>query len=1079
MKLSNILTQIIFIFIVVFTVAHSSENGAPERETFPSNVLFDIADQAYIVTWDTYDPESRFPRRTEQLEIDDLFFDRFMFPHEDGSYMLSTTPTTGIGVIGFQWHGKRFVDQLYIEFAHPQRIPPKNQVRLEYWIGQSVLEGQWIPLPGELIVESKGLRYLIAKNCKADSEGTFKIRWRFEDAIPSYLFTKLQALTKLQWRSTTLNIEFEIPRETTVPIQLYNARLVEPQSDNNRLLLDSSKTHNLKLNYCLHGHRKTERSIITFDFPDYPFAVAVTDVLEKGSVYVKDLGAFITTAESSMTLKKYKAQIESKQTTLEKIRRMPDQSFAEVMSKAHPAIQNRGPAMLSLACDNNKFVLREDGSISYFKNLEAPPTHRKSERGHTDEFRSDILEFIPYFGSLKPSIDPHRSWPWFAANQYPNQKRSLEDLYYPAPLNIIQADGIVYKQKTFVTPFGTPDGDAIIDFYDNKSLLVSKFTIENPSDYAKSASLKFQLINDIRTNASPPIQKVSAGCIAVSQDRLLAFIDTTDLKTLSVRLDANCVLIEGTLPPKTSCDCITYIPAWSAETTHHNSFKNYSHLLTKMEIYWNSFLSEGADIQLPDVHLTNLIKASRINCTITARNECDHANIAPWVSAAHFGIIDSESQSIIEGMSLMGHEIFAQRALDFFIRRYNDDGMLTSGYTLMGLGWHMRVLGQHFQLHRNDGWLKNNQQKISTACDWIVKQHEKTKMLTPTGEKVLEFGLMPPGTAADWPLLLYRIRPQAEFYAGLNAAAKALAQINNQNADYYLKKAEELRTDIISSYRKTQRRCPVLPISNGTFVPYCPTVVTQFGSMGDMIGSGVSVKDVSMGAQHLIALGVLPANAKDGYFKADCFEDYDFQLPCTDFPAEKIKQDWFNFAGFYRGQPYYPRITDIYALNDDVKPFIRSYFNNIVPIVNTELLTFWEHFRASGGWNKTHETGWFLQQTRMMFINEKDNDLWIAPFVPDNWMQEGMKIDIRDMPTTFGSISFEITSNVEKGVIKAVITPPTRSKPSTIIIRLRHPLQKTIKSVLVNGASHDDFDPEREIIKINSVQENISVEAHY
>ncbi|MBN2512108.1 MAG: hypothetical protein JXB18_04125 [Sedimentisphaerales bacterium] len=1072
--------QIISISLCILVLTQLSAKGDLEQRSSDNFELFDIANQAYLVTWDIHSPVASHPRRTEQLEIDDLFFDRFIFPRQDGTYMLPTMPTTGQGVIGFQWYDKRFVSQLYIEFANPKNIPADNKVRLEYWIGDSVFEGQWVPLPGRLIKKNNGLRYIIAdKDCKAATEGTSKIRWCFTEAIPAYIFIKLQALTHFQWQNTVLNIEFEAENNNLIPIQLYNTQVAESQNKTDILWLDPSKDNVLKLRYCLSGARNAERSIVTFDLSDYPFAVAIDEVVDKGCIYVKELGVFIATADSGMTLDAYKTQIHSRQTTLEMIRRMPDQTFADVMAKAHPSIQDDGPAMLSLACDNNKFILRQDGSIRYLQNLEAPPSHRKSERGHTDEFRNDIIELIPYFGSLSPSLSSRRDWPWFSSEKYPNQTRSLEDSYYPAPLHIIRVDGITYKQKTFVAPSGKPVVNDNTGFYNTQPLLVSKFTIENPSNKTQSTSLKFQLIDDIRNNTSPAIRRISAGYIAFAQSRLLAFIDTTGLKSLSADLINNQIIITGELPPNSRRECVAFIPAWHAETEQLDDFKNDSQLFVKMKTYWDTFLTLGATLELPDSQLTNLIKASIINCTITARNECNYTKIAPWISATHFGVIESESQSIIEGMSLMGHEQFARNALDFFIRRYNNDGMLTSGYTLMGQGWHMRVLGQYYMLYHNDSWLRNNQSDISSACDWIIKQHEKTKMVTPAGEKVIEYGLMPPGTTADWSLLQYNIRLQAEFYAGLNAAAKALKQVNHSKADDYLEKARELQSDIFSSYRRTQRRCPVIPLSNGTWIPYCPTVAAQFGSMAEKIGKAFAAKDVSMGAQHLVVLGVLPPDAKDGYFKANRFEDYDFQLPCSDFPANKIKQDWFNYAGFYRGQPYYPRITDVYALNDDVKPFIRSYFNNIMPIVNTEILTFWEHFRASGGWNKTHETGWFLQQTRMMLVNEKAKTLWLAPFVPNNWMQNGMKVAAQNLPTTFGLVSFTLDSYADKGMIKAIITPPTRSKPESIIIRLRHPQQKPVQSVTINGSPHDNFDPAREIIRIDSMPQTITVEAYY
>jgi len=114
-----------------------------------------------------------------------------------------------------------------------------------------------------------------------------------------------------------------------------------------------------------------------------------------------------------------------------------------------------------------------------------------------------------------------------------------------------------------------------------------------------------------------------------------------------------------------------------------------------------------------------------------------------------------------------------------------------------------------------------------------------------------------------------------------------------------------------------------------------------------------------------------------------------------------------------------------------------------------------------------------------MLVNEKAKTLWLAPFVPNNWMQNGMKVAAQNLPTTFGLVSFTLDSYADKGMIKAIITPPTRSKPESIIIRLRHPQQKPVQSVTINGSPHDNFDPAREIIRIDSMPQTITVEAYY
>ena len=67
------------------------------------------------------------------------------------------------------------------------------------------------------------------------------------------------------------------------------------------------------------------------------------------------------------------------------------------------------------------------------------------------------------------------------------------------------------------------------------------------------------------------------------------------------------------------------------------------------------------------------------------------------------------------------------------------------------------------------------------------------------------------------------------------------------------------------------------------------------------------------------------------------------------------------------------------VLRDDVKPFLRSYFNSLAAMLNPEVLTLWEHFNHSGAWDKTHETGYFLHQTREMLVQERGDELWLAP----------------------------------------------------------------------------------------------------
>ncbi len=81
-------------------------------------------------------------------------------------------------------------------------------------------------------------------------------------------------------------------------------------------------------------------------------------------------------------------------------------------------------------------------------------------------------------------------------------------------------------------------------------------------------------------------------------------------------------------------------------------------------------------------------------------------------------------------------------------------------------------------------------------------------------------------------------------------------------------------------------------------------------------------------------------------------------------------------------------------------------------------------------------------------------------------MNDGLKVGVSRAPTRFGTVSYTIQSWVSRGYIEAEIDPPKRKKPGAILIRLRHPEEKRMKSVTVNGEPWKDFDPQKELVRI-------------
>jgi hypothetical protein len=116
---------------------------------------------------------------------------------------------------------------------------------------------------------------------------------------------------------------------------------------------------------------------------------------------------------------------------------------------------------------------------------------------------------------------------------------------------------------------------------------------------------------------------------------------------------------------------------------------------------------------------------------------------------------------------------------------------------------------------------------------------------------------------------------------------------------------------------------------------------------------------------------------------------------------------------------------------------------------------------------------------RTVFVTERGDELWLAPFATSHWMQQGMKVAVRNAPTRFGKVSYTITSAIAEGRIDASSELPPGTRAPKVILRLRHPEGKPIRSVTVQGKPHTDFDPRREIIILDPVNEAIAVRADY
>lgn len=970
--------------------------------------------------------------RTEEFPPEDIFLEKQIAPSNQGYEV--PVGKNGKGCIGLVWFEGRRLSELSLEFKEGHPIPNPEDIELQVWQGESHWQGNWVPLTSEINREGNTLKFKISWEGQQylALNGTEKVRWIFPKSDEPYVIKDILAFTSSYWQDGEFLLQLEKPLKGVMSeVEIYNGEILEDKQSVYKIQWNLGKKLKLKLRYCRPLPSKADRTIIRIKLPNYAFGIAVEDILEYGCVYVKEFGVFATTHPPTIGFREYRKKISGKKTILEMVREMPEQTFQQAMAKVHKPIQDNGPTMLSLACDNNKFIVPREGGVRY-ENLEV-----KIE---------------------------------FGTGRYEKLRRYLDGGWFPIPVTEIEDNGLLFRQRSLVVPFEENDvgTENSPHWFNRKPLFLAGLEAINKKYEQTNAELRLTFLN-VEKNTPLILENTAKGILILGEDKLLAYLEVGD----GVKIEGNQVYISWNLLKGKRSKALLCIPVWKTnreEIENVRFSEKMNTLIAKTKRYWEKVLSEAMRIDIPDESLSNVIRASQVHCLIAARNEEEGRYIAPWIASMSYGPLESEAHSIIYGMSLFGHQEFARRGLEFFIKRYNEKGYLTTGYTVVGTGWHLWTLARYYKLTRDSEWLKAVAPKVSRVCDWLVRQREKSKAFDLKGEKMPEYGLMPPGVAADWNRFAYRFFNQAHYYAGLAETSEVLKDIGYPEASKFSTDARDFKEDIIRSFRWNQARMPVLGLSNGNWIPAYPGMLYCFGKVGEMYpgedGNRSWAGDVEIGAHYLIPCGVLEPKSKDADWIIEHMEDYWFLYSgMGEYPEEENRKDWFNLGGFSKLQPYYTRIVEIYALRDEIKPFIRSYFNAIPSLLNTENLSFWEHFHNMGAWNKTHETGWFLVQTRNMFLVERGDELWLAPFLPRYWMKHGNRIALCNAPSYFGKVNYQIRSYASEGYIEAEIEFLPYIQPSKLVLRLRYPEEeRKLRKVIIDDKEWKEIDTKRECI---------------
>jgi len=409
-------------------------------------------------------------------------------------------------------------------------------------------------------------------------------------------------------------------------------------------------------------------------------------------------------------------------------------------------------------------------------------------------------------------------------------------------------------------------------------------------------------------------------------------------------------------------------------------------------------------------------------------------------------------------------------------------------------GWLLFALAERYLLSGDKEWFVKNRPRMQAAADWIVRQRKLYLKDMPNRETLEAAGLQPSqgiGDGTPWRWRWYLIN-DAFSLKGLRRFADALAEFDAPAAEKYQEEARSYTADLLRAVEREIVWSPVRPARDGAFYRWIPSSLYARGTMMREILKDYTLLDLEMGSLPLACIGgVLDPCDRRIAGHLNLVED----MLC---PERNPKLDstgaWFSSANLILLK--YSFVGDVHLLRDDVPCFLRHWMiyyaasvqpDGSFPEWNFKLRNAktWDsaglrpYTEKKGPTMDLMNTGWFMENFRNLLVMEQDGTLWLARATPRAWLEHAKKISVKNAPTYFGTVAYEIVSDVDNGKISATVEMPARKAPKEVVLRFRHPKAAPIKAVTVNGKPWTEFNKDKETITLKGLTGQVAVTAHY
>jgi hypothetical protein len=774
------------------------------------------------------------------------------------------------------------------------------------------------------------------------------------------------------------------------------------------------------------------------------FSVTVDQLLTQKALWLPGLHVYITAGDQPVSFEEHIKAIAPLQgrRMLDRLRKEKEATLEEYLNHwedmGNPSYQNpqqRGPGhIIGVTWDSAipKFGIDRGAGVW-------------NDYGNPDKFR-----FWFGFADIEAGITEY----W--------KGQHLED-GLPVITTVFERDGVRYEVEQFAYPLNGPPDDRRGDL---KMVLLQKVRLTELSGQGRTVPVRMAQRRQFPPHFNSNFRIEQKGSTVLFRDaafgRVLFSIEggvghpiwsgTEDYERQQKRLD---VIAFPQLAARGTAELIVKLPSpmLQAEDADKLSGLDYAAAREGTLKFWAGYVERGAQFEVPEKAVNDLFRANIWHALRLPRRHGSGENLRIDLPYSNFAYSQTGTpwpvnQAVyVDNMiyDLRGyHDISAEELIAQFRNNQEQNGHV-SGYAnwVVYTPSMLYVVAKNYLLSGDRTAFERLMPYSLKAMDWCLQQLQAAKSSTGHAQGLVTGPLNDLTGEGIWAF------NQAYMYAGLDLFGKALSSFGHPRAAEASSAADELHAAIQRAFSAASVQSPIVQLRDGTWIPYVPAEAEKPGRLLDTWYP----TDVDTGAVHLLRLNALDPEGKLADWLLNDHED--------------------NL--FYKGwgianEPVYNQHATAYLLRDEAKAAIRVFYSYMASAFSHQALEPVEHRYTHGQYFGPPSTdgAWFDLYRHMLIREQYDGSLLLGQAVPRAWLEDGKKVQVRKAPTYYGPLTMTLESSAASGRLRAEVEFSGSQRPKSLLVRLRHPQGKQIRSVTVNGGKWTEFDPGKEWIRIPS-----------